>query len=81
MTAEREAVQQDGIREREEHQRELARATMAGRLVSDYHAESYGQVVGEMVTLEELGVEAEEYPPVKTYDKFVAIANAKDPSV
>ena len=81
MTAERDALQQDSIREREGHQRELARATTAGRLLADYHAESYGQVVGEMATLEGLRVTAEDYPPAKTYDEFMAMARDKDPSV
>ena len=77
MTAERAAVQQ----EREGHQRELARATTAGRLLADYHADSYGQVVGEMTTLVALGVTAEDYPPAKTYEEFLAMAKDKDPSV
>ena len=81
MTAERDTMRQDIIRERENHQKELAHATLAGRLLADYHAESYGQVTAEMVGLEGMGVEAEEYPPVKTYEEFVAIANTKDPSV
>ena len=67
MTAERAALQQ----ERQDHQRELAHATTAGRLLADYHANSYGQVVGKMSTLTALGVTAEDYPPAKTYDEFL----------
>ena len=81
MTAERDTLRQERILEGEAHAKELARATMAGKLFADYHADSYGQVVAEMVDLEDMGGEAEEYPPVKTYKAFVAIANAKDPSV
>ena len=77
MTAERAALQQGA----EDHKRELAHATTAGRLLADYHADIYGQVVGEMTTLTVLGVTAEAYPPAKTFDEFLAIAKDKDPSV
>ena len=47
MTAEHVALQQ----RTNDQQRELAHATTAGRLLADYHADIYGQVVGEMTTL------------------------------
>ena len=81
MTAERDALRQQQILEGETHAKELACAAIAGKLFSDYHAASYGQVVAEMVTLEDMGIKAEEYPPAQTYEAFVAIAHAKDPSV
>ena len=34
MTAERDTLRQDHIREKEDHEKELARATMAGRLLT-----------------------------------------------
>ena len=61
--------------------RELAHATTAGRLLADHHTNSYGQVVGEMASLAALGVTAEDYPPARTFDHFLAIAKEEDPSV
>ena len=61
--------------------RELAHASTAGKLLADHHINSYGQVVGEMASLAALGVTAEDYPPARSYEHFLAIAKAKDPSV
>ena len=77
MTAERAALQQG----RQDHQREPAHATTTGRLLADYHADIYGQVVGEMTTLTVLRVTAGDYPPAKIYEEFLAEAKDKDPSV
>ena len=66
MTAERDALRQQQILEGETHAKELARAAIAGKLFSDYHAASYGQVVAEMVTLEDMGIKAEDYPPASS---------------
>ena len=68
-------------RQTDAQRRELAHATTAGRLLADYHTDSYGQVVGEMASLAALGVTAEDYPPAKTFNDFLAKAKEEDPSV
>ena len=60
------------------YEKELACAARAGRMFSDYHATNYGRVVAEMVSIEDLGVRAEEYPAAETYETFVARARADE---
>ena len=77
LTAERTTL----LRQTHAQGRELAHATTAGRLLADHHTNSYGQVVGEMASLAALGVTAEDYPPARSYEHFLAIAKEQDPSV
>ena len=47
-------------------------------MFSEYHTTNYGRVVAEMVSIEDLGVRAEDYPEAETYETFVARARASD---
>ena len=47
-------------------------------MFSEYHTASYGHVVAEMVSIEELGVRAEDFPEAETYEAFVARARVEE---
>ena len=79
LTAECDALRQLRETTEERHAKELGRAARAGRLFSEYHTASYGQVVAEMVSIEELGVRAEDFSEAATYESFVAKAREEDP--
>ena len=78
LTAECDALRQLRDKTEERHEKELALAARVGRMFSEYHTTNYGRVVAEMVSIEDLGVRAEDYPEAETYKTFVARARASD---